>query len=377
LSTRLTAVHRRPRTRPDDVARRRLIDVLERSDATVVSLEAPAGWGKTTLLAQWAEGRDDVAWISVTPELDDPIRFRFALVEALENIAAPTGDVDAESLHFWLTELVVDPPRSFHLVLDDFHLISDHAIHEALHQLVEVAGPSFQLLVGSRTRPPLRLARLQAQRRVLEIGPSVLAFTDEEAAELLGGTPGWNDRQAVGRLSERLGGWPVGLSLVRVGSEAPRRARFAGSAVEDYLTEYLEQEVLPGLPVELGRFLSEVSVLRILEPELCRSVTGEPATEALLREIWERRLSSPRSMARGRRSDCTGSSPRRSSAPSARTGGWRCTARRPIGTRPTTTATWPCTTPCRLATTTGLQSWSTPFSNGGWPPARPAVHSAG
>src|SRR5918997_2953222 len=173
-----------PRGRADAVPRPRLYERLEegaRHELTIVS--APAGFGKTTLLADWSRRSElPVAWVSLDERDDDPVRFFLYLVAAIGTIHEPFGETaraflgslhSQEELEPVLTALsneILEMPRDFVLVLDDYHAIHSETIHHALAFLLDHSPPPLHLIVAGRTSPPLPLPRLRARGRLTELG---------------------------------------------------------------------------------------------------------------------------------------------------------------------------------------------------------------
>ena len=249
---------RRPRlTRP----------LLDFGAPPVVALVAPAGYGKTALLCEWAErDRRPFVWVVVDERDNHGARFSAKVARAL-------GAVQAE----WGTDRLV-------LVLDDLHLLHHPAALEALAVIVGDLPPEVTLALASRKRLPMPIARLREQRLVTELGPRDLAMTRSEAALLLRLAGLELDRDGVETLLHRTEGWPAGLSLAalalgqRLVREAP--SRFGG---EDRLVaDYLRDEVLGDLSAERFEFVLQTSVLDTLTGELCDAVLQRPGSAATL-----------------------------------------------------------------------------------------------
>src|SRR5215210_5327568 len=182
-----------PRYRSNAVSRLRLHESLDegvRRGLTVVS--APAGFGKTTLLADWSRRSElPVAWVSLDERDDDPVRFLSYVIAAIGTIHKDFGKTtraflsslqSREELEPVLTALsneILEVPRDFVLVLDDYHTIRSETIHHALAFLVDHSPPPMHLIVAGRTRPPLPLPRLRARGRLTELGTPELRFTHE------------------------------------------------------------------------------------------------------------------------------------------------------------------------------------------------------
>src|SRR5215471_4264450 len=200
-----------PGPRPGFVARPRLAEALQGGLARgLVLVCAPAGFGKTALLAGWARSGDRrVAWLSLDAGDNDPVRFWRHVVAALDRACPGIGERAAP--------LLGSPPRSFDglvtalinelaaqpgedeivLVLDDYHLIDAQTVHTPLMFLLEHLPPELRLVLASRSDPPLPLARLRAVGQLAELRAGELRFTAEEAAVLLREAVGGGDRKSV------------------------------------------------------------------------------------------------------------------------------------------------------------------------------------
>jgi LuxR family maltose regulon positive regulatory protein len=253
---------------PDRVRRPRLTRLLQDLDAPpVIALVAPAGYGKTALLCEWAErDRRPFAWVVVDERDNHGARLSAKLARAL-------GAVHAE----WGTDRLV-------LVVEDLHLLHDPAALEALAVIVGDLAPEVTLALASRNRLPIPIARLREQRMVTELGPRDLAMTRSEAALLLRLAGLELDRDGVETLLHRTEGWPAGLSLAALALgelpnvEAPDR--FGG---EDRLVaDYLRDEVLGDLSAEQREFVLWTSVLDTLTGPLCDAILQRPGSAATL-----------------------------------------------------------------------------------------------
>ena len=172
LRTKLYA----PRPRSPLVPRSHLVERLQQGVEGVLTLvSAPAGFGKTTLLAQWlAETRRPVAWLSLEPEDNDPTRFLAYLIAALQTLDPHIGTTALALLHTpqpplpepvlaeLANELVSREGGDFVLVLDDYHIITADPIHRGMTFLLEHLPPQMHLILATRADPPLPLARLRA-----------------------------------------------------------------------------------------------------------------------------------------------------------------------------------------------------------------------
>jgi len=289
-----------PPTRPGAVRRSPVIDRLALDDSCpIVSVVAPAGYGKTTLLSQWAErGGQAFAWVSVEETDNDPkvlLGYVAAALDAVEPIdgrvfdalASPVSSVPGSVVPrleaaFWsMTSSVV-------LVLDDVHLLRDRECRAALSVLAEHMPAGSRMVLAGREQPPVRLARLRAEGRVAEIGVADLSLPREQAAELLraAGVTLAADELAV--LHQRTEGWPAGLYLaalsLRAGGSLQSAVRSFGG--DDRLVkEYIESEVLARISPRHRVFLTRTAVLERMCGALCDAVLEMPGGGTVLADL--------------------------------------------------------------------------------------------
>jgi LuxR family transcriptional regulator, maltose regulon positive regulatory protein len=291
-----------PRARPDFVVRPRLAARLDEGlGRELILVCAPAGFGKSALLASWASsGRHPVAWLSLDSGDNDPARFWRHVAAALERACPGIGDRVRPLLG-------PPPPQSFEsvitglinelagqaaggltlLVLDDFHLIDAEPVQTGVQFLIDHLPPGLRIVISSRSDPPLRISRLRARGGLTELRAADLRFTAEEAGTLLRASPGLTEA-AVAALTARTEGWAAGLKLAGLslsgrGDVAGFVTEFSGS--NRYVLDYLAEEVLDRQDAELRRFLLETSVLDRLSGDLCDAVTGRVGGQAMLERI--------------------------------------------------------------------------------------------
>ena len=287
-----------PVPRPGLVPRLRLAARLDEGLARALVLVcAPAGYGKTVLLADWARGSGrPVAWLSLDPGDNDPVRFWRHVVAALdrarpgigERVAPLLGPPAPSSFQGLVTALINDlAADETLLVLDDYHVIGSPQVHESLAFLAEHRPAGLCVALASRSDPPLALARLRARGQLTEIRVAELRFRPAEAGELLQHAASALPDPSVAALAARTEGWAAGLQLAALslrGHEdaAAFVAAFTGS--HRYVLDYLAEEVLERQGKQLRRFLLETSVLDRLSGPLCDAVTGGEGSQALLEE---------------------------------------------------------------------------------------------
>jgi LuxR family maltose regulon positive regulatory protein len=301
LETKLT----RPRVRSEHVPRRALLSVLRSGSCRLTLVVAPPGFGKTTLLAEWAgveeePHRSAVAWLSVDEHDNDPARFFHYMLEALRREEPELGGralaalrVPGAALPEVVLPLLLNDQarldRELVLVIDDYHLITNPEIHEALTYLIERSPPNFRLVLATREDPPLPLGRMRARGELSELRAAELRFSDEETATFLTGALDLElSAGDVTRLQARTEGWPAALYLAALslrGRPDPSSAieRFAGD--DRYLVDYLATEVLARQPSELRSFLLHTSILERFCGSLCDAVADRRGSAALLAEL--------------------------------------------------------------------------------------------
>src|SRR6266487_763375 len=251
-----------PRLRTQLVQRSHLIERLQQGMLGALTLvSAPAGFGKTTLLAQWlAEMCMPVAWLSLEPEDNDATRFLSYLIAALQTLEpgigmtalalleSPQPPLVEAVLTVLTNELVSRAGEEFALVLDDYHVITAESIHQGMSFLLEHLPPHMHLILATRADPPLPLARLRAQGRLCELRTAELRFGDSEVRAFLEMVMGLHlPPEAIATLESRTEGWIAGLQLAALSLQGRADvtaflAAFSGS--HRYVLDYLSDEVL-------------------------------------------------------------------------------------------------------------------------------------
>jgi LuxR family maltose regulon positive regulatory protein len=276
--------------RPDLVAR---LDEPAPARLTVVS--APAGWGKTTLLAEWVRRAPGVvAWVSLDPSDNDPARFWGYVTQALSDAGVPAdaaplalGGADTALAEFFADVETAGAPVA--IVLDDYHCIDDPSIHATLGLLVEHAPAGIRIVVGTRSEPPLGLPRLRVRGDLIELRAADLRVDPGHAGQLVRAAALTDlDDDAVASLHRRTEGWAAGLYLaglsLRGRSDAAEFvSAFAGD--DRLVVDYLASEVLGALPEDRRAFLLRSSILGRLNGPLCDAVTGRSDSQAVLTEL--------------------------------------------------------------------------------------------
>ncbi|MEO6142499.1 MAG: LuxR C-terminal-related transcriptional regulator [Dermatophilaceae bacterium] len=290
-----------PRLRRALVARPRLSERLSRgADSALTIVSAPAGFGKTTLLAEWlataaTDGRS-AAWLSLDQRDNDPTLFWTYLVAALKT-AQPRVGAGALSLlqspqppiEAVLATLLNDLgaiSNEVVLVLDDYHVIESRDVQDGMAFLLEHLPAQIHLVIASRADPALPLARLRGRGELVEIRAADLRFSPDEAAAYLNGVMGLVlTAQDVDALEVRTEGWVAALQLAALSLQGRDDAAgfIAGFAGDDrYIVDYLVEEVLQRQPQNVRSFLLKTSILTRLNGSLCDAVTAQDGGKAML-----------------------------------------------------------------------------------------------
>lgn len=299
---------------PGLVRRARLVEAVQHGIPRykLILVTAPAGYGKTTLLAQWAhDSRHPVAWLSLSEGDNDVERFFRYLLAAWEAVQpgvmeSPLGILlgamapDSEAVLAAFINEADEVPEHTVFVLDDYHLIREAAIHEALSFLLEHLPPSVHFVLSCRGEPPLPLARYRARHELLELGAEELSFLPEETADFLNERMGLDlAPEEIDPLQTETEGWVTGLQLAALSlrrhpargegeHEGGYRARPTVDGRQRFVADYLSEDVLAQLQDQLRNFLLQTSILERLSGPLCEAVTeaqgGQERLEVLERE---------------------------------------------------------------------------------------------
>ena len=275
------------------LSRTELVGRLVGADAPLLLIAAPAGWGKTSLLAEWldvAQGRRPMAYLRLEESDDAEPVFWTYVVAALrrawpelpagaeEALRSPDVDPMRDVVPSLLNELAEADRTPLVLVLDDYHVISRDSINQSIGYLIDHLPPGVQLAIATRTDPRLPLGHLRASGRLLELRATDLAFSARETGELLRRRFAVDvDDVSVEMLRRRSEGWPAavhlaGVSLQRAADASEFVARFAGD--DRNVADFLIGDVLAGVADRDREFLLRTSVLDHLTGPLCDAVAG-------------------------------------------------------------------------------------------------------
>lgn len=291
-----------PRTRPGVVARPRLFDALDRLDAVELTvLAAPAGAGKTVLLGSWLAGRPDLtpAWVTLEPGDDDPVRLWTLLAQAADRVQPGVARrafaqlrTPRSAIEPAIDELLSALARyrgRIVLVLDDLHHVRGQGALRSLAYAFERLPGAVRVVAATRSDPAIRFGRLRGRGGLRELRAKDLAFTPDEAKQVLGGTLGNAiDDTDVKLIVDRTEGWPAGVSLAalwlaEVGEPSHDIRQF--SADQRHVADYLTSEVLDVLGEDTRDFLLRTSVLGRFTAQLCDAVLGTTGAAQRLSDL--------------------------------------------------------------------------------------------
>jgi LuxR family maltose regulon positive regulatory protein len=268
--------------------------------ASVVSVVAPPGYGKTILLADWASReRRPVTWLTID-DFDNEPSVLLTYLSAALNRLAPLDPEIARAIGSSPTRLLSSAvPRiaaAIHqlgepsiLIVDDVHRLVNRACLDALASLIDHLPTEFQIALAGRAEPDVHLARLRARRDLLEIGPPELALDVDETRRLTAaaGRSLTADQAAV--LRARTEGWATGVYLAtlpkKAGALDPVSATIMVSGQDPAIADYLRAELLSNLPDEDLDFITRLSILEVIEPAVAEAVTGMPRAGERLRSL--------------------------------------------------------------------------------------------
>ena len=292
-----------PAYRVDLLSRQHLLNKLQvSSDAQLTIVTAPAGYGKTSLLAQWRltqlEAGHRIAWLNIAGADTDPAQFLADIILALGqggvtlgHLATQAeqgfGDTPMKALVASVVRVLLQESRPIALIIDDLHRLPADSVEQVLAPLVAAIPHTLHLLLSGRERPPISVAELRSRGQLLEIIAQELRFNREEARQLL---PRLTDAQ-LDMVVETTEGWPVALQLCKLWLDRePDRAllipRFSGRVLE--VADYLTEQVLADLPVEALGILQDVSILESFNADLIEVLCG--ASDAWFKLVRTRKL---------------------------------------------------------------------------------------
>ncbi|PKE29225.1 HTH-type transcriptional regulator MalT [Rahnella sp. AA] len=297
----------RPVRQQNTVVRERLLAKLSTAPNYRLTLVAsPAGYGKTTLVAHWAAGKSDLGWYSLDESDNQPERFASYLIAAIQQSCAGhcvksealSQKHQYASLPALFAQLFVelsDWHSPLLLVIDDYHLISNDAIHEGMRFFLRHQPENLSLVVLSRTLPPLGIANMRVRDQLLELNATHLAFTHPETQQFFENRlKDPIDQADSGRLCDEVAGWATALQLIALSARqsttssqqsTQQSARKLAGLNASHLSEYLVDEVLDRVDASTRDFLLRCSLLRSMNDALIVRLTGSENGQQRLEEL--------------------------------------------------------------------------------------------
>jgi LuxR family maltose regulon positive regulatory protein len=287
-----------PRLRPDEVRRSRLIRSLaEGADRRVISVVAAPGYGKTTLLAQFARAKHrPAAWLTIDAADNDVVSLFSYLAAAIDRVAPMDQDLVGRfgspglqpyALARTFIAALPDGDKDVLVVLDDTHLLTDYACLDALGELINGLPEGWQIAIAGRAQASLNISRWRSERALIELGVGDLML-DEQECGAMARTLGFEcSREDIRQLVERLEGWPAGLylAMLAVKRSGAERQSLLPVTDEPYLADYLRSEVLAGLDPSMLSFLARTAFLDRVSGSLCDAVVETDGSAARLESL--------------------------------------------------------------------------------------------
>ncbi|AIR59823.1 HTH-type transcriptional regulator MalT [Cedecea neteri] len=280
---------------------RLLVKLSTAANYRLALIASPAGYGKTTLVSQWAAGRKELGWYSLDEGDNQQERFASYLIAALQHATGGhcvSSEIMAQkrqyaSLSSLFSQLFIELAgwdKPLYLVIDDYHLIANPVIHEAMRFFIRHQPENLTLVILSRNLPQLGIANLRVRDQLLEIGSQQLAFTHQETKQFFDNRLATPIEQAdSSRLCDDVAGWVTALQLIALSARqsntpAQHSARRLSGINASHLSDYLVDEVLNNVDADTRNFLLRSSILRSMNDTLISQVTGEENGQMRLEE---------------------------------------------------------------------------------------------
>ena len=304
----LTTKFLRPTSDARAVKRDRLSDLLETYGPKRLNLViAPAGFGKTTLVAQWcARVTSPTAWLSLDEHDDEPRRFWQYVIGAFEQAGlngaaelrkqlAHQSDESFTEAITGLLNILAQDGSAWGLVLDDFHFVGNPAIHRQFAYFIDYLPPGILVTLASRTEPPLPLARWRVRRWIEDIHPGLLAFSEGECRQFFRETMGLQiSDEDVHTVYHKTEGWVAAMQLSALSSTfSGKEAAKSGSQInldERYISDYVLSEVLEQQPRDIADFLLETACCPRLCASLCDSIRESSDSQEMIERLLGQNL---------------------------------------------------------------------------------------
>ncbi|WED23989.1 HTH-type transcriptional regulator MalT [Vibrio sp. JC009] len=294
---------KRPARLRNAIKRPRVLQSLQQASLhKLVLFRSPAGYGKTTMAAQWLSDTPSVGWYNLDQNDNDVFHFVNYFIQALNkatNGNCPNSQTIVErqqysSLKALFSEVFSELAcyeEECYLVLDDYHLIEEDEIHEAMRFFLKYMPDNITLVVTSRSTPPLGVANLRVRNSMIEIGSDLLAFDTKETSSFFNEYVSEEVDDAVAdKLRQYVEGWPSALQLIALQSQhqnvaLARSADFVSHFSHSHLWEYLVEEVFNQLDFETQHFLMQCSVLSSFNDTLVNALTGRDDALSMLEQL--------------------------------------------------------------------------------------------
>ncbi len=281
----------------------------------LILVSAPAGYGKTTLLADFFNAHSGpAAWYQLEASDSDPTVFLTHLIETIRRAKSAnkkisrigqnaqslldnaTSSMDSRRvLTVLINELAEQTNDSLLIILEDYHFVASPIVHQLVDYLLENASPAIRLIISTRTDPPLALARLRARGLLAELRANDLRFRDEEVTTLLRRESPDLSSESLNVLIQKTEGWAAALQIVRSSlagqnAESAREIVTSLSGSHRFVFEYLAEEVFRRQPESLQTFLLRTSILSQMDAALCNAVVGIKNSQDMLEELERQNL---------------------------------------------------------------------------------------
>lgn len=280
------------------------LNSAENCKLTIVS--APAGYGKSTLLTEWASDNDrKVAWLSLDKDDNDPTRFWSYIIASLQKTSTNLESVlkpilrspQHVSIEVFLAELInelSDMRTPLTIILDDYHVIESKSIHEMVFQLITRLPGQVNLIIATRSDPPFPVSRLRSMGQLCELRIKDIRFNLEETTQFLNQVVDWDlSEEEIRILNRKTEGWIAGLHLsaYSMRNYSDKKTFFSSFAGDDrFIADYLVEEILRQQPEQIKSFLLQTSLLEVLSDQVCHEVTGIDHCQSILEYLEDNNL---------------------------------------------------------------------------------------
>ncbi|MCU6711381.1 LuxR C-terminal-related transcriptional regulator [Paenibacillus sp. J5C_2022] len=288
---------------PKMLVRQRLWPDSRQNRKKLITVIAPAGYGKSTFLGDWVRHSDNRAcWYSLHSSDNDLILFLSCVIDSIRSLYPQFGQSlgkllrvsqpSIETVLVLMIQQIADIEEAFYLILDDYHFIENPQIHENLAYLLHYMPENITLIVSSRSAVPWSLSKWRLADQCLEIGARDLAFTMDETSCLMRTWPVQVDEEQAKIVFQQTEGWATGLQLVLLSCQQTesRHPSFLLGVSKHHIHDYLFEEVFHGLDREIREFLLATACLNQWNESLCQAVTGRPDSRHVFNRLVQSNL---------------------------------------------------------------------------------------